>query len=152
MSSPTGILYSLSRSPYQISNNSDRLGLRLAGTALVHSKGFNIASDGIVTGAIQVPGNGLPIILFNDHQITGGYPKIATIISANLPKLGRILPGEEIFFQAVSIAAAEDIRIKHEDNLHQMIAGLQPYTTREEAMSIKLNAINLVEGLYPFPD
>ena len=86
---PAG-LRTLLESTYAVSQASDRMGMRLEGPALEHSaKGYNIVSDGIAHGSIQVPGNGLPIILLADRQTTGGYPKIATVISADLPALGR---------------------------------------------------------------
>ena len=81
--------------------------MRLDGPALEHAKGFNIVSDGIAPGSIQVPGNGLPIVLLADRQTTGGYPKIATVIAADLPALGRLAPGAKVAFEAVSIAEAE---------------------------------------------
>jgi allophanate hydrolase subunit 2 len=86
------------------------MGLRLVGPRLEHANGFDIASDGTVTGAIQVPGDGQPIILLADRQTTGGYPKIATVISADLPALGRSGPGAELVFRAVSVAEAEAAR------------------------------------------
>lgn len=92
---------------YTVSPQADRMGFRLAGPTLAHAKGYNIVSDGIVTGAIQVPGAGQPIILMVDHQTTGGYPKIATAISADIPVLGRRKPGRAIRFVAVDTHAAE---------------------------------------------
>ena len=91
----------LSQTAYQVSSASDRMGMRLEGKALTHRDRFNIISDGIAPGAIQVPGDGLPIILLADRQTTGGYPKIATVISADLPALCRMRPGAEIAFEAV---------------------------------------------------
>jgi biotin-dependent carboxylase-like uncharacterized protein len=92
---------------FTVSAASDRMGMRLVGPALEHSRGSNIVSDGIAPGSIQVPGNGLPIILLADRQTTGGYPKIATVISADLPALGRLAPGAKVAFTAVSVAEAE---------------------------------------------
>ncbi len=140
-------------SPYSISSNSDRMGLRLEGPGLKHNdKGFNIASDGIVTGAIQVPGNGQPIILFNDHQVTGGYAKIGTVIAIDLARLGRILPGDEIYFKQVSVAEAEDLHRQHERHIKEMITGMQSFTNHDEALNLKLKALNLISGTHPFPD
>jgi biotin-dependent carboxylase-like uncharacterized protein len=95
---------------FKIAPISDRMGLRLTGPRLEHAKGFDIVSDGTVAGAIQVPGDGQPIILLADRQTTGGYPKIATVISADLPALGRAGPGAELRFRAVSVAEAEAAR------------------------------------------
>jgi biotin-dependent carboxylase-like uncharacterized protein len=92
---------------FAVSAASDRMGMRLEGPALEHSQGSNIVSDGIAPGSIQVPGNGLPIVLLADRQTTGGYPKIATVISADLPALGRLAPGAKVAFAAVSVAEAE---------------------------------------------
>ena len=69
------------------------MGMRLEGPELEHAKGYNIVSDGIAHGAIQVPGNKQPIALLADRQTSGGYPKIATIQSCDLPRLGRLGPG-----------------------------------------------------------
>src|SRR3546814_1928696 len=63
-------------SDYEVTTQADRMGLRLAGPAIGHAKGFNIISDGIAQGSIQVPGAGEPILLMADRQSTGGYPKI----------------------------------------------------------------------------
>jgi biotin-dependent carboxylase-like uncharacterized protein len=93
---------------FTISHQSDRMGFRLSGVQLKHSKGFNIVSDGIAPGAIQVPGSGEPIILLADRQTTGGYPKIGVVISTDLPMLGRFWPGETISFKAVSFDEARE--------------------------------------------
>ncbi len=92
---------------YTVTPATDRMGMRLDGPKLEHAKGYNIVSDGIAPGSIQVPGNGLPIVLLADRQTTGGYPKIATVISADLPALGRLVPGSKMAFEAVDIEAAE---------------------------------------------
>ena len=104
---PAG-LRTLLGSTYVVSRASDRMGMRLEGPTLEHSaKGANIISDGTAPGSIQVPGNGLPIVLLADRQTTGGYPKIATVISADLPALGRMTPGAKIAFAAIDIETAE---------------------------------------------
>ncbi len=95
---------------YTCSREADRMGIRLEGPALQHVKGHDIVSDGIVTGAIQVPGNGRPILLLADHQTTGGYPKLGTVISADIPRLGRMRPGDEIRFEQVTVERAEAAR------------------------------------------
>ena len=63
--------------------------MRLEGPALKHTSGLSVTSDGVVRGSIQVPGDGLPIVLLAEHQTIGGYPKIGAVISADLPALGR---------------------------------------------------------------
>ena len=109
-------------SEYTVSTQADRMGYRLAGPALVHAKGYDIVSDGIVTGAIQVPGSGLPIVLMVDHQTIGGYPKIATVISADIPVIGRRKPGRSIRFVAVGMHEAEQLRKDQEAAISEFIS------------------------------
>jgi biotin-dependent carboxylase-like uncharacterized protein len=107
----------LIESGYTVSRQSDRMGMRLEGPALEHAKGFNIVSDGTAPGSIQVPGNGLPIVLLADRPTTGGYPKIATVASADVPSLGRLRPGATIGFEAVGVEEAEAARRELEERL-----------------------------------
>ena len=133
-------------SEYEISKEADRMGLRLKGPQLEHSKGFNISSDGIVTGAIQVPGNGLPIILLADHQTTGGYPKIAAVASADLPRLGRMRPGGTVRFEAVSAAEAEELRRDQESMIEAYKAALLPASVPAALRDKALRSKNLISG------
>jgi biotin-dependent carboxylase-like uncharacterized protein len=91
---------------WAVGQAADRMGVRLEGPELAHAAGHDIVSDGIVTGAIQVPGTRRPILLLADRQSTGGYPKIAVAISADLPRLGQVRVGERIRFEAVTAAEA----------------------------------------------
>jgi len=95
-------------SEWKVSSTSDRMGYRLEGAAIKHLHGHNIVSDGTVDGSIQVPGNGAPIVLMPDRGTTGGYPKIATVISADLGRLAQTSPGTALRFKAVSLAEAQD--------------------------------------------
>jgi allophanate hydrolase subunit 2 len=95
--------------------------MRLQGPVVEHAKGFDIVSDGTAPGSIQVPGNGLPIVLLADRPTTGGYPKIATVASADLPALGRLRPGAQIGFDAIGVEEAEQARRE----LEARIAGLR---------------------------
>jgi antagonist of KipI len=94
-------------SSFTVSSQSDRTGIRLSGPALHRKKdlGDSIISEGIVPGAIQVPGDAQPIILLVE-TVTGGYRKIATVISADLPLLGQVKPGERVRFQEASVQEA----------------------------------------------
>jgi biotin-dependent carboxylase-like uncharacterized protein len=94
-------------SEWKISATSDRMGYRLEGPAIRHLHGHNIISDGTVNGSIQVPGNGVPIVLMPDRGTSGGYPKIATVISADFGRFAQIPPGRGFRFQAISMAAAQ---------------------------------------------
>jgi allophanate hydrolase len=111
-------------SSYTVSPQSDRMGFRLEGPTIEHSKGYNIISDGVVSGSIQVPGSGRPIILMVDNQTTGGYPKIATVISADLPVVGRRRPGRSIRFVTVEVSRAEVLRREQEAAIQRQIANL----------------------------
>ncbi len=102
-----GTLERIATEAYTVRAASDRMGLRLAGAKLTHKVGADIVSDGIAPGAIQVPGDGLPIIMLADRQTTGGYTKIATVASADLPALGRVGPGAVLRFEVVDVEAAE---------------------------------------------
>jgi len=92
--------------PYSISDQSDRTGLRLKGQPLQPREKSQLLTDGIPLGAIQVPQDGQPIILFVDQQTTGGYPKIANVIMADMHHVGQLRPHEQVRFQEVSIPQA----------------------------------------------
>ena len=94
---------------YKITNNTDRMGARLEGGKLEHIDSFNIPSEGISKGSIQVPGDGQPIVLLNDHPTIGGYPKIANIITADYDNFVQKQPGTEIIFREVNIVEAEKL-------------------------------------------
>ena len=92
--------------PYTVSKDFDRMGCRLEGAQIAHKTDGNIISDGMVTGAIQVPTSGQPIIMLAERQTVGGYTKIATVISADLPLVGQRKTGDIIRFRAVSVEEA----------------------------------------------
>ena len=94
-------------SEWKISAMSDRMGYRLEGPAIKHLHGHNIVSDGTVNGSIQVPGAGTPIVLMPDRGTSGGYPKIATVISADLGRFGQTQPGRGFRFKAITMAEAQ---------------------------------------------
>jgi 5-oxoprolinase (ATP-hydrolysing) subunit C len=92
---------------WKISATSDRMGYRLEGPVIRHLDGHNIVSDGTVDGSIQVPGNGAPIVLMRDRGTSGGYPKIATVISADFARFAQTPAGTGFRFKAVSMAEAQ---------------------------------------------
>jgi biotin-dependent carboxylase-like uncharacterized protein len=94
-------------SEWKISATSDRMGYRLEGPVIRHLHGHNIVSDGTVDGSIQVPGNGAPIVLMPDRGTSGGYPKIATLITADLRRFAQTPAGSGFRFRAVSIGEAQ---------------------------------------------
>ena len=90
------------------------MGVRLKGNPIQSNKENEILTEGIPLGAIQVPGGGDPIISFVEHQTTGGYPKIANVITADLCKVGQLKPGDSFTFQLVSIEEGERLRLAQE--------------------------------------
>lgn len=88
------------------------MGYRLEGPEVESKSGTDIVSDGIVFGSIQIPSSGKPIILMADHQTTGGYAKIGTVIQADLPKVAQCKPGDRIRFRKVSVEEAQEISRK----------------------------------------
>ncbi|MDE2380382.1 biotin-dependent carboxyltransferase family protein [Bradyrhizobium sp.] len=95
-------------SEWRISATSDRMGYRLEGPVIKHLHGHNIVSDGTVNGSIQVPGNGAPIVLMMDRGTSGGYPKIATVISPDLGRFAQVSVGTAFRFKAAGMAEAQD--------------------------------------------
>lgn len=119
-------LEDLQSEPFRVSTQSDRMGLRLEGPVLRHVKGADIVSDAIATGAIQVPGSGQPILLLADHQTTGGYAKIATVISADIAAAGRLLPNSMVRFRVVSVEDAVTAARVAEQRVQHLCAHLVP--------------------------
>ena len=93
---------------YTVSIHSDRMGYRLEGEPVEHVDGPDVISDGTPLGTIQVPGDGQPIILLSDRGTTGGYTKIATVISTDLSKVAQAMPGHTVKFRAVSVEQAQE--------------------------------------------
>ncbi|MEE9447690.1 MAG: biotin-dependent carboxyltransferase family protein [Arenicellales bacterium] len=108
---------SLVQVPWSIEPQFNRMAYRLNGTEIVCEQGHDILSDGITMGAIQVPGDGKPIILMADHQTTGGYPKIACISKLDLPRLTQIAPKQFFMFQWQTV---EQARIEYMSMLKQI--------------------------------
>ncbi|MDO8605218.1 MAG: biotin-dependent carboxyltransferase family protein [Phaeospirillum sp.] len=109
---------------YVVDQAADRMGLRLIGPKLTHRGEAGIASEGLVSGCIQVPGDGQPILLLADHQTVGGYAKIATVISADLARVGRAAPGTILRFTAVTQAQAEAALHESERSVRAAVDGM----------------------------
>ena len=138
---------SLLSAEFRISKDADRMGLRLDGPVLRHRHGWDIVSDAIATGSIQVPGSGQAIVLLADHQTTGGYPKIATVISADLPALGRRRPGDTLRFLSVSLETAEQLARDAEHELAKLISTLEPAPNGTDLDFGLLYDENLISGV-----
>jgi allophanate hydrolase subunit 2 len=94
-------------SEYTVTPHADRMGVRLAGPAITHLSGADIISDGIPAGAVQVPGDGQPIVMLADRQTTGGYPKIACVIRSDRDLIAQARPGDRVRFKKVSLEEAQ---------------------------------------------
>src|SRR5262249_52339453 len=138
---------SLLDAEFRISQSADRMGMRLDGPLLQQSRGWDIVSDAIATGAIQVPGSGQPILLLADHQTTGGYPKIATVISADLPVVGRRRPGDTLRFVAVTVEAAEELCRAQGRRLGELAAQPDPLPAPAGIYITSLSHGNLISGV-----
>jgi len=118
----------LKESSYKVQPQSDRIGIRLEGAALTRAREGELPSMGMVTGAIQVPPSGDPIVLLADHGATGGYPVISVVISADLPLLAQLAPGSEVSFSDVArtqaLAALRDQEVRLESDIITADAGL----------------------------
>jgi UPF0271 protein len=100
---------------FRVGNESNRMGYRLTGPEVRPTGGPDIVSDGVVAGAIQVPGNGQPMLLMADHQTTGGYTKAGVVVAADLPQAGQLRPGDGVVFTPVELDEAERLYRRFED-------------------------------------
>lgn len=99
---------------YRVAEESNRMGLRLEGPPLLAESSGEMITEGVSLGAVQVPPGGRPIILFVEQQTTGGYPKIANVIAADLPSLGQLRPRDEVQFEPVTIDEARAVLAEQE--------------------------------------
>ena len=120
-------LASLCAAPFAVTDQADRMGIRLQGPLLPHRSAAHeeIISDATVPGSMQVPGSGQPIVLLADAQTAGGYPKIATVISADLGRLANRRAGELLRFQVVDVEAAEHAARTHAEMLAQLVGSIR---------------------------
>jgi antagonist of KipI len=95
---------------WKVTPDSNRMGFRLAGPVLARAEAFEILSEPACLGTVQVPANGLPIALMADHQTTGGYPKIAEIAAADVPRLAQLAPGGAVQFARCTLEQARELR------------------------------------------
>ncbi len=99
-------IHAFLHAPYEITPQADRMGARLKGASITHTRGHDIISDGIPLGGIQVVGEGQPIILLVDRQSTGGYTKVATVCSFDIGRVGQAKPGQHLRFKAITVPEA----------------------------------------------
>ncbi|MFQ5874272.1 MAG: biotin-dependent carboxyltransferase family protein, partial [Dehalococcoidia bacterium] len=125
------------RSVYTITPQSDRMGYRLEGPKIQHKESPDIISDGIPLGGIQVAGDGMPIVLMADRGTSGGYTKIATVISVDVDVLAQSMPGDEVRFEAVGIEQAHEALRQQEQVISRLKAMVgSPRATRKFKMRL----------------
>jgi len=136
-------------SEYSVTPDADRMGLRLQGAALRHVAGMgaDIVSEAVAPGAVQVPGAGQPIVLGVDAQTIGGYAKIATVISADLPRLAHARPGSVLRFAVVTREQALAARVLLAEALANWVRQLGPVRAHGEPDEAALYASNLISGM-----
>jgi biotin-dependent carboxylase-like uncharacterized protein len=132
------------KDPFTVSPRSDRMGYRLWGPRLAHANGHDIVSEGVLPGSIQVPGDGQPIVLMRDCQTTGGYPKIGTVISADLDRLAQCPSGTVVRFTPVTREEAIAAAHAEATELARLIAAVRP-ASRSDGSTWLLSQ-NLIGG------
>lgn len=105
---------------FKVSNQSDRMGYRISGPTLELQDNGELLSEAVTNGSVQVPPDGNPIILLADSQTTGGYPKIAQVITADLPLIAQVRPGESIQFSRVNLKEAERLFLQKERQFNEL--------------------------------
>ncbi len=123
-------LRSFFNSDYRISNQSDRMGYRLEGPNLPLRENKQLLSEGATFGSIQVPADGLPIVLMADRQSIGGYPKIGHVASVDLPQLAQCMPGDTVRFEEIALEQAQQLDLAREQALAQLRGSLSALRQR----------------------
>ena len=110
--------------PFTVTSDSDRMGARLDGPVLERPDGSDLLSEAVAPGTVQVPPNGKPILLLGDCQTIGGYPKIAHVITVDMPIAAQLWPGDTVRFQEVSLAEAQALLREREEDFSRFRIGL----------------------------
>jgi len=129
-------------SEYQVTSEADRMGYRLSGPKVSHITSADIISDGITMGSVQIPGDGAPIIMMADRQTTGGYTKIATIITPDINIVGQLKPGDSVRFKLIDIEEAHRIYRKYMkdfDSIRESMAKLGSGTISGKRFKVTVN-------------
>ena len=131
---------------YTVSNESDRMGYRLEGRPVENTRQQDLITDGIVFGSVQIPPNGQPIIMLADHQTTGGYPKIATVATVDLPKLAQAMPGSKLQFKLITVQEAQRLLREQHKKLNNLLTDIRntgenvhQYGSKAKEYTLKIN-------------
>lgn len=139
-----GAVDTLTTAPYKMTDAFDRMGVRLDGAKLPLGNALSIPSEPILRGSIQVAGDGVPVVLLADHQTTGGYPKIATVLSTDTDRLAQLRAGDSFRLQAIS--ATEAIAAARADHADR-VAALEDLSAPRASLSQRLMQTNLISGV-----
>ncbi len=135
---------------FRLTHEADRMAYRFDGPTIAHAHDFNIVSDGIALGAIQIAGDGKPLVLMADHQPTGGYPKLGHVARADLGRLAQMRPGETCRFAAIDVEAAREAWLQCEDRIAETQRFIRPL--RRLPKNEDLLRINLSSGIIDVED
>jgi len=135
---------SLFHGKFTVTREFDRMGMRLSGANLAPEDALSIPSEAIIRGSLQVPGHGDPIVLLADHQTTGGYPKIATVITCDQDTLAQARAGDAVRFKEVSVEEAGKATRDRAAQLEHWIAEIPSH---RGSLAEKLNRVNLISGV-----
>lgn len=130
-------------SKYKVTNEADRMGYRLSGEKIEHKGGADIISDGITMGSVQVPGHGEPIIMMADRQTTGGYTKIATVITPDINLVGQLKPGDSVSFKSIDIKEAQKAYvdyIKSIEDIRKYVEKHRQSTVNSRKFKVRVNS------------
>lgn len=138
---------------YTLTNEADRMGLRFEGELIEHKSGGDIITDGISFGAVQVPSHGQPIVMMADHQTTGGYTKIASVISVDLPKAAQMKPGTRVRFEKISVEEAQELYVNELEEMKALYESfdkieVKPKAKEKEAVAMAVATAAAEEGRY----
>ena len=135
---------SLTTSEFALTDAFDRMGVRLTGPEMILKDALSIPSEPVLRGALQVSGEGVPTILLADHQTSGGYPKIATILSSDVDRVTQLRAGDALRFESVTPEQAVDAaRAHHAASLQALADVIRPDASLEE----RLRSENLISGV-----
>lgn len=133
------------RATFKLTATADRMAYKFAGPRIAHTQDFNIVSDGVALGAVQVAGDGQPLVLMADRQPTGGYTKIAHVCRADIGRLAQLRPGETCRFACIPANAARKALFALEDAVRTTPEHLLPLRRTPSIES--LFAANLIDGV-----
>lgn len=117
-------LAALGQASFRVGSDSNRVGARLQGPALRLSDPLELVSEGVVAGVMQLPPGGQPIVLLNEHPVTGGYPRIAQLAAVDLPRLAQCRPGDMLRFSWITLAQAQEALRARDRALDRLLADI----------------------------